>query len=224
MLRFRCSHSAAMLRSGSHIQHLFHQPSEIIMTDTPQFILASSSPRRRELLAMIGLVPDAIEPADIDETPRKGELPAPHALRLAEEKARKMARAGAVVLASDTVVGCGRRILPKAENPQIVRECLELLSGRRHQVHTGVCVIDANGRESSVLVSTRVKFRKLEQWEIEAYLASKEGEGKAGGYAIQGRAAAFAPWINGSYHAVMGLPLAETSRLLVGAGIKPSVT
>lgn len=195
------------------------------MSSHPRFILASSSPRRRELLAMIGLVPDAIEPADIDETPRKGELPAPHALRLAVEKARKMARNGAVVLASDTVVGCGRRILPKAENPQMVRDCLKLLNGRRHQVHTGVCVIDAQGRESSVLVSTRVKFRLLEEWEIAAYIACGEGEGKAGGYAIQGRAAAFVPWINGSYHAVMGLPLAEASRLLVSAGVKPeSVT
>lgn len=189
---------------------------------SPRFILASSSPRRRELLKMIGYVPDAIEPADIDETPQKGELPAPHALRLAEEKARKMARTGVVVLASDTVVGCGRRILPKAEDPQMVRDCLKLLDGRRHQVHTGICVIDANGREQSMVVSTRVKFRKLEAWEIEAYLASKEGEGKAGGYAIQGLASAFIPWINGSYHAVMGLPLAETFRLLVSAGIKPN--
>lgn len=187
---------------------------------SPQFILASSSPRRRALLEMIGYVPDAIEPADIDETPRKNELPAPHALRLAVEKARKVARPGAVVLASDTVVGCGRRILPKAEDARMVRDCLGLLSGRRHQVHTGVCVIDAAGREQRVLVSTRVKFRKLEQWEIDAYVACGEGEGKAGGYAIQGMAAAFVPWMNGSYHAVMGLPLAESFRLLVGAGVR----
>jgi septum formation protein len=191
------------------------------MCDHPTFILASSSPRRRELLKMIGMVPDAIEPADIDETPYKGELPKLHALRLAVEKARKMAREDAVVLASDTVVGCGRRILPKAENPQMVRDCLKLLSGRRHQVHTGVCVIDAHGREQSLVVSTRVKCRLLEKWEIDAYVASGEGEGKAGGYAIQGMASAFIPWINGSYHAVMGLPLAETARLLVSAGLKP---
>lgn len=185
----------------------------------PTFILASASPRRHELLGMIGVVPDAVEPADIDETPKKGELPAPHALRLAVEKARRMQRKGAVVLASDTVVGCGRRILPKAEDDATVRTCLELLSGRRHQVHTGVCVIGAEGREASVLVSTRVKFRKLEAWEIDAYIRSGEGIGKAGGYGIQGLAAAFAPWINGSYHAVMGLPLAETHRLLVSAGV-----
>lgn len=168
---------------------------------------------------MIGVVPDAVEPADIDETPQRGELPAAHALRLAVEKARRMQRAGAVVLASDTVVACGRRILPKAENRDEVRRCLELLSGRRHQVHTAVCVIDAEGRETRKLVTTRVLFRLLERWEIDAYLASGEGEGKAGGYAIQGRAAAFIPWISGSFHAVMGLPLAETSRLLVSAGV-----
>lgn len=218
MLRFRCSHRAAMLRSGSRIQHLFHQPSEI-MSEKPRFILASASPRRRELLGMIGVVPDAVEPADIDETPQKGELPAPHALRLAEEKARKMHRDGTVVLASDTVVGCGRRILPKAADNATVRQCLQLLTGRRHQVHTGVCVIDAAGRAQSLVVSTRVKMRKLENWEIDAYIASGEGLGKAGGYGIQGLAAAFIPWLNGSYHAVMGLPLAETYRLLVSAGI-----
>lgn len=189
------------------------------MTSKPHFILASSSPRRRELLKLIGITPDAIEPADIDETPQKGELPAPHALRLAEEKARKMQRAGAVVLASDTVVGCGRRILPKAESDAEVRECMELLSGRRHRVHTGVCVIDAAGRETSMVVTTRLKMRKLEKWEIAAYIASGEGIGKAGGYAIQGLASAYIPWINGSYHAVMGLPLAETYRLLVSAGV-----
>lgn len=190
---------------------------------SPQFILASASPRRKQLLAMIGYVPDAIEPADIDETPLKGELPAPHALRLAVEKARKMHREGVVVLASDTVVACGRRILPKAETPKMVAECLKLLSGRRHRVHTGVCVIDAKGREASKVVTTAVKMHKLEQWEIDAYLTSGEGEGKAGGYAIQGRAASFVPWINGSFHAVMGLPLSETMRLLVGAGVKPKV-
>lgn len=192
------------------------------MISKPHFILASSSPRRRELLALIGVTPDAIEPADIDETPQKGELPAPHALRLAEEKARKMQRAGAVVLASDTVVGCGRRILPKAESDAEVRTCMELLSGRRHQVHTGVCVIDAAGRETSMVVTTRLKMRKLEKWEIAAYVASGEGIGKAGGYGIQGLASAYIPWINGSYHAVMGLPLAETYRLLVSAGVIPA--
>lgn len=189
------------------------------MTEKPSFILASSSPRRRDLLAMIGVVPDAIEPSDIDETPHRGELPAPLALRLAIEKAQKMQREGAVVLASDTVVSCGRRILPKAESKEQVRDCLRLLSGRRHQVHTGICVIDAQGRHNSKLITTAVKFRLLEDWEIEAYVACGEGEGKAGGYAIQGMAAAFIPWINGSFHAVMGLPLAETFRLLVSAGV-----
>lgn len=209
-----------MLRSGSRIQPLFHKPSEIMPQHIPQLILASASPRRRELLAQIGVVPDAVVPADIDETPQKNELAAPHALRLALEKARAVAVTGKVVLASDTVVGCGRRILPKAEDERSVRFCLKLLNGRRHQVHTAVCVIDAQGKEQSTVVSTRVKFRLLEQWEIEAYIASGEWQGKAGGYAIQGRAAAFIPWINGSYSAVVGLPLAETSRLLASAGIK----
>lgn len=189
------------------------------MSDSPQFILASSSPRRRELLAQIGVVPDAITPADIDETPLKGELPAPLALRLAIEKAEAVATAGSVVLASDTVVSCGRRILPKAEDEATARKCLELLSGRRHQVYTAICVMDANGKRHSQLVTTRVKFRLLQPWEIDAYLATGEWLGKAGGYGIQGAAAAFIPWINGSYHAVMGLPLAETASLLVSTGV-----
>lgn len=190
------------------------------MQHIPQLILASASPRRRELLAQIGIVPDAVVPADIDETPRKGELAVAHALRLAVEKARAVAAEGKVMLASDTVVGCGRRILPKAEDERTARACLKLLNGRRHQVHTAVCIINAQGKEYSTVVSTRVKFRLLEPWEIENYIASGEWHGKAGGYAIQGRAAAFIPWINGSYSAVVGLPLAETSRLLISAGIR----
>lgn len=186
-----------------------------------QLILASASPRRVELLARVGIVPDRVQPADIDETPHKGELPAPHALRLAVEKARKIGQQqDTVVLAADTVVACGRRILPKSEDEATARHCLKLLNGRRHQVHTAVCVIDANGRETSIVVSTRVKFRLLEQGEIESYVASGEWHGKAGGYGIQGRAAAFVPWINGSYSAIVGLPQAETVRLLVGAGFK----
>ena len=185
-----------------------------------QLILASASPRRRELLAQIGVEPSVVQPADIDETPLKGELAAPYALRLACEKARAVARSDAVVLASDTVVACGRRILPKAEDEHTARTCLKLLNGRRHQVHTAVCIINAQGKEYSTLVSTRVKFRLLEQWEIDSYITSGEWHDKAGGYAIQGRAAAFIPWINGSYSAVVGLPLAETARLLVSAGIR----
>ncbi|MCH2547836.1 MAG: Maf family protein [Alphaproteobacteria bacterium] len=186
----------------------------------PPLILASASERRRELLAQIGIVPDTVQPADIDETPHKNELPAPHALRLACEKAQRVAQTGAIVIASDTVVACGRRILPKAEDVHTAYQCFTLLNGRRHQVHTGVCVIDATGKQQSVVVSTRVKFRLLEKWEIAHYIASGEWQGKAGGYAIQGAAAAFIPWINGSYSAVVGLPLAETSRLLVSAGYK----
>lgn len=191
------------------------------MTDKPAFILGSSSPRRLQLLAQMGVVPSAVDPADIDETPLKGELPHQLALRLAVEKAQAVAarHPGDVVLASDTVVGVGRRILPKAEDVETARECLKLLSGRRHQVYTGVAVIDRRGALRKKLVDARVKFIRLSAADIEQYIISGEWEGKAGGYALQGMASAYIPWVNGSYTAIIGLPMAETRALLVSAGI-----
>ncbi len=188
-----------------------------------RLVLASGSPRRRDLLALIGIAPDAIDPADIDETPRKSELPAPHAVRLATEKAAVVAarHPDAVVLAADTVVACGRRILPKTEDEAAARHCLELLSGRRHRVHTGVCVIDGNGRVRSRRVETAVVFKRLSPAEIDAYIASGEWHGKAGGYAIQGLAALFVRQIVGSHPNVVGLPLFEVAGLLRAAGIDP---
>jgi septum formation protein len=178
------------------------------------FILASASPRRLELLRQIGLVPRSVEPADIDETPRKDELPDAYARRMAREKAQAVAARmpSTRVLAADTVVCCGRRILPKAEDETAARKCLTLLSGRRHRVITAVAL--ATGRvlkEKSVM--TMVCFRRLTDRDIEAYIASKEWHGKAGGYAIQGAAAGFIPAINGSYSGVVGLPLAEVKQL-----------
>jgi septum formation protein len=185
-------------------------------------ILASSSPRRRELLAQIGIVPDAIDPADIDETPRKGELPLRHAQRLATEKARLVAERhpGAVVLGADTVVGCGRRILPKAETIEQARACLTLLSGRRHRVHGGVALMTPGGKLVERRVTTAVAMKRLSPQELETYLDSTEWQGKAGGYAIQGLAARFVREIIGSYSNVVGLPLFETAMLLEGQGFR----
>ena len=183
-------------------------------------ILASSSPRRRELLAQIGIVPDAIDPADIDETPRKGELPLRHAQRLATEKARLVAERhpGAFVLGADTVVACGRRILPKAETEGEARACLALLSGRRHRVHGGIALVTPQGKLVRRRVTTVVALKRLTPREIEDYLASGEWQGKAGGYAIQGLAARFVRELIGSYSNVVGLPLYETVTLLEGQG------
>jgi septum formation protein len=185
-------------------------------------VLASESPRRKALLAQAGIVPDAIRAAAIDEIPLKGELPRPHALRLACEKARVVAaqdsEAPMLVLAADTVVSCGRRILPKAESADAVRACLKLLSGRRHQVTTAVAVALPDRKIRIRIVETAVAFRRLTDSEIETYVQSREGEGKAGGYAIQGRAEVFVKRINGSYSNVVGLPLAETVALLHGCG------
>lgn len=191
------------------------------MTSTPRLVLASASPRRLDLLAQIGITPDAVDPAEIDETPLKRELPAVHAARLAEEKARAVAarHPGAVILAADTVVAAGRRILPKAEDEATARRCLAMLSGRRHRVIGGVTVIDAGGAARHRLVTTAVRLKRLDGPEIDAYIATGEWQGKAGGYAIQGRAAAFIPWIEGSYSNVVGLPLSEATRLLNAAGI-----
>lgn len=187
----------------------------------PQLVLASASPRRRDLLAQIGLKPDRISPADIDETARGGELPGPLAERLAVEKARAVeagAQTGAFVLAADTVVAVGRRILPKPQTEAEAHACLGLMSGRRHRVYCGVALLAPGGGLSSRLVVSRVGFKRLTSAEIDTYLASKEWEGKAGGYAIQGRAALFVRWIEGSYSAIVGLPLFETGQLLRGAG------
>jgi septum formation protein len=183
-------------------------------------ILASASPRRLELLRQIGIEPDRIVHPDIDETPLRGELPGPYAKRLAEAKAMRVAQdyTGDFVLAADTVVACGRRILPKAETEAQAEDCLTLLSGRRHRVLSGLCLVDSTGRRTVRLVTTIVGFKRLTPDEIDGYIASGEWHGKAGGYAIQGRAAVLANWISGSYSNVVGLPLYETAALLRGHG------
>ena len=188
--------------------------------EPPQLVLASASLRRLELLAQAGLIPDLAEAPEIDERARPKETPAGLAGRLAEHKASDVAarHPGAFVLAADTVVACGRRILPKANDEAEARGCLERLSGRRHKVHTAIAVVAPEGRCSSRVITTTVTFRRLSRPEIAAYLKSGEWRDKAGGYAIQGRAALFAPAINGSYTGVVGLPLAETANLLAGLG------
>ena len=183
-----------------------------------RLILASASPRRLELLARIGVVPDAVIPADIDETPRKAELPVRYACRMAAEKAAAVAEPGALVLAADTVVAAGRRILPKAESEDQARSALELLSGRRHRVHCAVALVGADGRARHRLSTSAVAFKRLSEEELAAYLASGEWHGKAGGYAIQGRAQALVRFLSGSWSAVVGLPLYETRALLRAAG------
>ncbi len=182
----------------------------------PRLVLASASPRRLELLAQLGLKPDAVIPAHVDETPLRNERAGDLAARLALAKARAVAAgAGAgVVLGADTVVACGRRLLPKAEDEAAARACLERLSGRRHRVVGGVAVIGAQGRVHRRTVVTAVAFKRLTAAEIDAYLASGEWHGKAGGYAIQGRAAAFVRFVNGSYSNVVGLPLFEVAQVL----------
>jgi len=180
----------------------------------PRLILASASPRRASLLKQAGLSPDAILSPDIDETPLKNELPRALALRLALAKAAICADGGdALIISADTVVACGRRILPKAENDAEVRSCLTLLSGRRHIVYTAV-VVRRGETVRSRIVFTRLSFKNLSAREIDAYVRSGEGLGKAGGYAVQGRAEVFVRAINGSYSAVVGLPLRETVGLL----------
>lgn len=187
-----------------------------------RLVLASASPRRLELLAQIGVVPDAVVPADIDETPRRDETPRAYVARVAAEKAAAVARAEVgVVLAADTTVVAGRRILGKPADEAEATAFLRLLSGRRHHVLTAVTVI-ADGRARHRLVDTTVRFRPLTGAEIAAYVASGDWRGKAGGYGIQGAAGAFAAWMQGSFTAVVGLPLAETSVLLAAAGIVAS--
>jgi septum formation protein len=185
-------------------------------------ILASSSPRRLALLEQVGIRPDRVEPPEVDETPRRGELPRAHADRLARDKAaavaQRLGRGAGYILAADTVVACGRRILPKAATADEARSCLELLSGRRHRVHGGVCVLAPDGRQAARVATTVVRLKRLSPAMLSAYLTAGEWRGKAGGYAIQGLAAAFVPAINGSYTNVVGLPVAEAVALLEGLG------
>ncbi|WJY18913.1 Maf family nucleotide pyrophosphatase [Alteriqipengyuania flavescens] len=190
------------------------------MADTPQLILASASPRRLDLLAQIGVMPDAVRPADIDETPQDAELPRDYAQRMAREKAQAAADDGALVLAGDTVVAAGRRILPKTEDEAEAQRCLALLSGRRHRVLSAIALRAPDGTLRHKLSETAVRFKRLSDAEIDGYIASGEWRGKAGGYAIQGRAAGLIDWIQGSYSGVVGLPLYETRILLEAAGYR----
>ncbi|PSC02748.1 septum formation inhibitor Maf [Alsobacter soli] len=192
----------------------------------PKLVLASASPRRLALLQQIGLEPDELLPSDVDESPLKGERPKALARRLAREKAERALTVtrtrddlqGAFIVAADTVVARGSRILPKPEHLEEAAQCLRLLSGRGHRVYTGLCVVTPKGGFRERLVETRVSFKHLSRNDIEAYLASGEWRGKAGGYAVQGRAAAFVTKLVGSYSSVVGLPLYEASALLAGEG------
>lgn len=188
----------------------------------PELILASASPRRLDLLSQVGIKPDKTVSTDIDETPNKNEFPECYATRMALEKAEKIAGkfSGSFVITADTVVSCGRTILPKAENSAEVKKCLEKLSGRSHTVTTSICVINPEGKSSTKVVKTRVIFKRLSSEEIKKYLISEEGIGKAGGYAIQGIAGRFVKSINGSYSSIVGLPLYETINALTGLGFK----
>lgn len=191
--------------------------------ETP-LVLASASPRRLALLAQVAIPPDAVDPADVDETPLPRELPRRHALRLAEGKARAVAvrHPRAFILGADTVVACGRRILPQARDVETARRCLTLLSGRRHRVFGGIAVIAPDGSLATRCVESIVTFRHLDPIELEDYLAARDWEGKAGGYAIQGLAARFVRHLGGSYSNVVGLPLFETVALLAGKGYAPA--
>lgn len=183
-----------------------------------RLLLASASPRRLELLGRIGVTPEQVIATRIDETPRTGELPPAYARRMAAEKAEAARSAGALVLAADTVVAAGRRILPKTETIDEARSCLKLLSGRRHRVHSAVTLIDAKGQARHRLSTSMVAFKQLSDMELDAYLDCGEWQGKAGGYAIQGRAEALVRMLQGSHSGVMGLPLFETRALLRSAG------
>ncbi len=191
-----------------------------------KLVLASASPRRLMLLERVGLIPDLLNPTDIDETPKKRETPRRLSIRLAEEKAKAAIGApqvaalgaGVFIIAADTVVGLGRRILPKAENRDDAKACLALLSGRSHWVYSTVCLIAPNGKTTTRCNETKVRFKRLSREDIESYLASDEWRGKAGGYAIQGRAEAFVRYLSGSHSSVVGMPLYETIHLLEGAG------
>jgi len=191
------------------------------LVPTPYLVLASSSPRRLSLLAQIGLVPARIAAPDIDEAERPGELPRDYVLRIATEKALAVPRAaGEVVLAGDTTVAVGRRILAKPADEADLRRMLGLLSGRRHHVYSAICVIGDDATPRTRLSDTIVAFKRLSDAEIDGYVASGEGMGKAGGYAIQGRAEGFVRFVSGSYSGVVGLPLFETRALLESAGVR----
>lgn len=184
---------------------------DTVLSPRTNLILASASPRRLDLLAQIGVVPKAVVPADIDETPLEAERPKAHAERLAREKAAKVSetQTGELILAADTVVACGHRILPKAENEATARKCLQMLSGRRHRVISGISIILPNGKQHTKSVTTTVSFKRLSPQDIDGYIDSGEWHGKAGGYAIQGLGATFVRNIAGSYSSVVGLPLFE---------------
>jgi septum formation protein len=196
------------------------------MTGRPKLVLASGSPRRLSLINQAGIEPDALQPADIDEVPLKGELPRACATRLARAKADAAVAAvkidealrDAYILAADTVVAVGRRILPKAETQDEAEQCLRLISGRNHRVYTGICLVTPKGAFRQRLVESRVRFKRLSEQDVDAYLASGEWRGKAGGYAIQGLAGIFVVKLVGSYTNVVGLPLYETTNLLAGEG------
>jgi septum formation protein len=196
------------------------------MTGRPKLVLASGSPRRLALLNQAGIEPDTLLPAAVDEIPKKGELPRAYATRLARAKAeaalvtvrREEDLQGAFVVAADTVVAVGRRILPKAELFDEAAQCLRLLSGRNHRVYTGVCMVTPKQAFRQRLVESRVRFKRLSKEDLEAYLASGEWRGKAGGYAVQGLAGTFVVKVVGSYSNIVGLPLYETLSLLGGEG------
>jgi septum formation protein len=204
----------------------FLPPTKIRMLGRPKFVLASGSPRRLALLNQAGIEPDALRPADVDETPKRGELPRACANRLARAKADAALKSvqlddelrGAFILAADTVVAVGRRILPKANLVDEASQCLRLLSGRNHRVYTAICLVTPDDHVRERVVETRVRFRNLSNEEIGNYLASGEWKGKAGGYAIQGIAGAFVVKMVGSYTNVVGLPLYESMTLLGGEG------
>jgi septum formation protein len=193
------------------------------MSGHPPLVLASASPRRQELLRQIGIDPVIVLPSEIDETPRRNEAPAAYARRMAEAKLQAALQQdrNCFVIAADTVVACGRRILPRADDIDTARRCLRLLSGRRHRVLGAVAVAGPDGRRAGRLVTTSVRFKLLTESEIETYAAGGEWRGKAGGYAIQGRAAIFVRSLSGSYSNVVGLPLFETHALLAGLGFRP---
>jgi septum formation protein len=197
-------------------------PKAALFSVKNKLILASSSPRRVDLLAQIGIVPDHIFPADIDETPLKGELPHRLCVRLARGKAEKIAaeHPGAIVLGADCVVACGRRVVDKTSTPEEARAALQLLSGRRHKVYGGLCVIDVTGTVRTRLCETTVSFRRLSAQDIERYVDSRDWEGKAGGYAIQGIASTFVKFISGSYSNIIGLSLYDAAMMLETAGYK----
>jgi septum formation protein len=189
-----------------------------VTSPAPRLVLASASPRRRELLGRLGLEAERIAPAHIDETPQPGELPRAYAIRVAREKALAAACHDAHVLAGDTVVAAGRRILPKTEEEAEARACLELLSGRRHTVYSAIALRGPDGTLRERLSETEVRFKRLSEQEIRDYLAGGEWHGKAGGYAIQGSAEGLVAWLQGSHSGVVGLPLFETRALLKAAG------